>query len=150
MRRPLRSSSRGTAKTGPMPISSGSQPATARPRNTPIGSRPRRAASALRHEDAGRGAVGKLARIAGGDECAVAAHRFQLGEALARGIGAVALVLRQRHGLAMGRAGLLVGDELDGLERHDLAVEPSLALRRRDALLALVSAYSSWRSRLMP
>ena len=29
----------GTANTGPMPISSGSQPATAKPRNTPSGSR---------------------------------------------------------------------------------------------------------------
>ena len=30
----------GTAKTGPMPISSGSQPATAKPRKRPSGFRP--------------------------------------------------------------------------------------------------------------
>src|SRR5256885_1030964 len=40
--RPWRASSLGTAKTGPMPISSGSQPATAKPRKAPSGDRPRR------------------------------------------------------------------------------------------------------------
>ena len=45
---PARASSFGTANTGPMPISSGSQPATAKPRKMPSGCRPRaRAASAL-------------------------------------------------------------------------------------------------------
>ena len=43
--RPWRASSLGTANTGPMPISSGSQPATARPLNAPRatgpGARPR-------------------------------------------------------------------------------------------------------------
>ena len=43
--RPARSSRRGTANTGPMPISSGSQPATAKPRNAPRACRPRRSAS---------------------------------------------------------------------------------------------------------
>ena len=44
--RPCRSSSRGTANTGPMPISSGPQPAEAKPRKVPSGLKPRRAASA--------------------------------------------------------------------------------------------------------
>ena len=43
--RPWRASSFGTANTGPMPISSGSQPATARPRKAPSGLRPARSAS---------------------------------------------------------------------------------------------------------
>ena len=43
--RPFFSSSFGTAKTGPMPISSGSSPATAMPRYMPRGARPRFAAS---------------------------------------------------------------------------------------------------------
>ena len=38
---PCRASSFGTAKTGPMPISSGSQPATAKPRKVPSALRPR-------------------------------------------------------------------------------------------------------------
>src|SRR6266704_2523564 len=45
IRRPKRSSSRGTAKTGPMPISSGSHAATVKPRKMPSGWRPRRSAS---------------------------------------------------------------------------------------------------------
>ena len=43
--RPWRASSLGTANTGPMPISSGSQPATAKPRKAPSGCRPRRSAT---------------------------------------------------------------------------------------------------------
>src|SRR6516225_7914838 len=42
---PVRWSRRGTANTGPMPISSGSQPATAKPRKMPIGLTLRLAAS---------------------------------------------------------------------------------------------------------
>ena len=37
---PVRSRSLRTAKTGPMPISSGAHPATAKPRNTPSGRNP--------------------------------------------------------------------------------------------------------------
>ena len=37
---PARCNSFGTANTGPMPISSGSQPATAKPRNVPSGVSP--------------------------------------------------------------------------------------------------------------
>ncbi len=43
--RPWRCSNFGTAKTGPMPISSGSQPATAQPLKAPSGVSPRRSAS---------------------------------------------------------------------------------------------------------
>src|SRR5438270_739640 len=43
--RPARSKRRGTANTGPIPISSGSQPATAKPRKIPSGRRPRFSAS---------------------------------------------------------------------------------------------------------
>ena len=42
---PVRSSRRGTANTGPIPISSGSQAATASPRKIPSGCSPRRSAS---------------------------------------------------------------------------------------------------------
>ena len=42
---PVRASSFGTAKTGPMPISSGSHPATAKPRKMPSGFSPFLAAS---------------------------------------------------------------------------------------------------------
>ena len=45
IRMPVRSSRRGTAKTGPMPISSGSQAATAKPRKMPSGESPRRSAT---------------------------------------------------------------------------------------------------------
>jgi hypothetical protein len=41
---PALASSFGTAKTGPIPISAGSQPATANPRNTPSGFSPLSAA----------------------------------------------------------------------------------------------------------
>src|SRR5271169_5864775 len=44
--RPCRSRSRGTATTGPTPISSGSTPAAAKPRKTPSGFNPFCAASA--------------------------------------------------------------------------------------------------------
>ena len=43
--RPFALSSFGTANTGPMPISSGSQPATAKPRKRPSGFMPRCSAS---------------------------------------------------------------------------------------------------------
>ena len=43
--RPWRASSRGIANTGPMPISSGWQPATAQPLKAPSGCSPRRSAS---------------------------------------------------------------------------------------------------------
>ena len=42
---PVLANSFETAKTGPMPISSGSHPATAKPRKMPIGFKPRLAAS---------------------------------------------------------------------------------------------------------
>src|SRR5438270_8135500 len=43
--RPARSGRRGTANTGPIPISSGSQPASAKPRKIPSGRSPRFSAS---------------------------------------------------------------------------------------------------------
>ena len=72
LRRRLRSSSLGTAKTGPMPISSGSQPATAKPRKTPSGFRPFLLAPSWRSSPRTRaGAVGELAGVAGGDHAAL-------------------------------------------------------------------------------
>ena len=54
----------------------------------------------VRHHHAGAGAVAELARIAGGDELVLAAHRLQLGQPLQRRLGPVALVLAQRDLLA--------------------------------------------------
>src|SRR6266478_2354299 len=89
--RPCRLSSFGTAKTGPMPISSGRQPATAKPRKTPSGSMP----SALaRHENRRRGAVGELRRVPRRHRAVLFERRLQLGEPLERRVRTIALVLR--------------------------------------------------------
>ena len=86
------------ANTGPMPISSGSQPATAKPRKMPIGLMLALGRFLVGHQHAGGCAVGELAGVAGGDELVVAAHGLQLGEAFQRGVGAIALVALQREG----------------------------------------------------
>ena len=68
--RPSFFSTLGTANTGPMPISSGSQPATAKPRKRPSGLRLLLLGVLLAHHHAGAGAVGELAGVAGGDHAA--------------------------------------------------------------------------------
>ena len=84
---PVRCNSFGTANTGPMPISSGSQPATAKPRNVPSGFRPFFSASFALITTQARGAVGELARIAGRDVAAFA-HRLQAAQAFEIGVRA--------------------------------------------------------------
>ena len=83
----------GMAKTGPMPISSGSQPATAKPRKRPSGFRPfcSRKLSLITH--AGAGAVGELAGVAGRDHAAGHGRRMPL-DAFVGGAGADAFVVR--------------------------------------------------------
>ena len=92
---PACSSSFGTANTGPMPISSGSQPATAKPRKMPSGFRPLARRCLVAHHDADAGAVGELAGVAGRDHAALD-RRLDLRHALVGGVGADAFVLRTR------------------------------------------------------
>jgi hypothetical protein len=66
---PARCSRRGTAKTGPMPISSGSQPATAKPRKMPSGWMPSCSAR-LPFITTQALAPSELAGVAGGDHAA--------------------------------------------------------------------------------
>ena len=132
---PVRCSSFGTANTGPMPISSGSQPATAKPRNVPSGFRPFFSASLRAHHHAGAGAVGELAGIAGRDVAALA-HRLERREAFEIGVGAVALVALERDVLDALRLGVLVDHLLARRQRHDLVVEAPGLLARGGAALA--------------
>src|SRR5579883_2154303 len=101
---PQRASSFGTANTGPMPISSGSQPALFRE----LGA----------HQQAGGGAIGQLAGIARRDVAALA-DRLEARKALEGGVGPVALVA-------------LEGDLLEALRLGDL-VDPLLGGRHRTA-----------------
>ena len=78
-----------------MPISSGSQPATAKPRKVPSGFRPFFSASFALITTQARSAIGKLARVAGRDVAAFA-HRLERREAFEIGIGAIAFVALQR------------------------------------------------------
>ena len=90
----------------------------------------------VRHQHAGRGAVGELAGVAGGDELVVAAHRLELGEPFHVGVGAIALVALERDGALGDLLGLLVLDLHDRGHGYDLGIEPSGLLARRRALLA--------------
>ena len=89
------------------------------------------------HDHRGRGAVGELARIAGGDPLVGPHHRLQLGEAFLVRVGTVAFVLGELHRLLRHLVGVLVGDQHRGLHRHDLVVELAGLLGRRRAELAL-------------
>src|SRR5690606_13525240 len=99
------------------------------------------------HDHRGRGAVRQLAGVAGGDEAALldllaaAEHRLQRRQALKRGVGAVALVLRQGDLFGRGLAGGLVDDLHGGGHRRDLGVEPPLGLGPGGALLGLQGVF---------
>src|SRR5690606_14298811 len=88
------------------------------------------------HHHARRGAVGKLAGIAGGDEPLGATHRLQLGQAFQSGVRAVALVAVDGDFLVADLAGVLVLHHHGGGERHDLLIELAGLLRGGGALLA--------------
>jgi hypothetical protein len=77
----------GIANTGPMPISSGSQPATAKPRKRPIGFRLFARRVLLADHHAGAGAVGELAGVAGRDDAA-RQRRLDAADAFLGGAGA--------------------------------------------------------------
>mgnify|MGYP003694225291 CR=1 FL=1 len=147
---PARASSFGTANTGPMPISSGSQPATAKPRNTPSGGKPFARGGSVAHHHARRGAVRELARVACRDDAARRSPGLIFGDALVGRIGADAFVGGDRDDPRRDprrrpcRPRLMVIGH-----RHDLVVELAGAPPPR-ARCWLRAPYSSCRSREMP
>src|SRR6266536_5139911 len=95
------------------------------------------------HQHGRGGAVGELRSVAGGDEfsfldaLAVLEHGFQAAQVVERGLWPVALVGRERDLALRGLPAGLVGDGHDARQRHDLGVEPPVALPLRCALLRL-------------
>src|SRR4051794_24711134 len=89
------------------------------------------------HDHARAGAVRKLAGIAGGDRKSLATDGLEAGEAFCGGLGARALVLRQRDVLERDCTGGLVGHRHPGGDRRELILELSALLRRGGAALAL-------------
>jgi len=93
------------------------------------------------HENAGRGPVGKLGRVAGGDEApgldrvAIGEDGLEAVEAGQVGLGPVALVLAQGDGPAGDFAGGLVSDQHFGGHRHDFIIEGAGLLGRGGPLL---------------
>ena len=81
---PARCNNFGAAKSRPIPISSGSQPATWKPRKTSLGDA-ELVCTFARHQQRGRRAVRKLRRVPGGN-CALATGlievRFQSEKAI--------------------------------------------------------------------
>ena len=89
------------------------------------------------HDHAGRGAVGELAGIAGGDLRVGAHHRLQALQALEAGVGAVALVLGDGDLAHRDLAGRLVLDRHGRGHGDDLVVELAGGLGGGGALLRL-------------
>ena len=119
---------------------------TAGHRDAPIDAQRRQAAAlglAALHHQAGRGAVGELGGVAGGDvlalgdPLAVLPHRREGRQALEAGLGAVALVAGGGDLAMARRLTLVIEQQLPGGERHDLVVEAPGLLGRGGALLAL-------------
>src|SRR5262245_7736287 len=88
------------------------------------------------HDHAGRGAVGKLARVAGGDEAALA-HRLERREPFEGDDGPVALIALERHQLQAFSLCVLVDHLLDRRQRRDFLNEAATLLRGGGAALAL-------------
>src|SRR5213595_2342996 len=88
-----------------------------------------------RHDERRRGAVRELGGVAGRHRTALLEGGGQLGEALERGVGAVALVAVDDHLLARLLARRLVGHLHGGLHGRDLVLELALPLRGGGALL---------------
>src|SRR3954453_18267207 len=89
------------------------------------------------HDHARAGAVRKLAGIAGGDRKSLAAHGLEAGETFSGGLGARALVLRERDFLERDCSGRLVGHLHPGGDRRELVLELAALLGRGRAALAL-------------
>src|SRR5258708_24449173 len=90
------------------------------------------------HQNAGRGAVRKLARVAGGDKSARPLHRRKGSESVQRCAGAVAFVALESDLLLCGLAGLLVVEAFCDGGCEDFVVEAAAFLRGEGALLPLV------------
>src|SRR6185503_12792212 len=90
---------------------------------------------AIAHHDAGAGAVGELAGVAGGNHAAVD-RRLDLRHALERRVRTNPFVLAYGDLARRLRAALLVDHLHRRRHRHDLVVEPAGVARRRGALLA--------------
>src|SRR5207245_6883443 len=91
-----------------------------------------------RHQQRGRGPVGELRRVAGGDaaRAALVEDGRQREQAFERRVGAVALVLLDVVRLLAGLlTGLLVEDGPGDVHRRQLLLEEALLLRARRALL---------------
>src|SRR5437870_3339134 len=88
-----------------------------------------------RHDEGRRGAVRELGGVAGRHRAALLEGGGQLGEALERGVGAVALVAVDDDLLARLLARRLVGHLHGGLHGRDLVLELALPLRGGGALL---------------
>src|SRR5262249_46387580 len=137
--RPWRSRSLGTAYTGPMPISSGSQPATAKPRNTSLGRIPRAFARSIditRVELAPSESCDELPAGAWAVAGVLVEVRRQLQEAFEGRVRAIALVLLDVVRLLTGDLALLVEDAARHVHRRQLFLEEAFLLSPRGALLA--------------
>src|SRR5439155_25921930 len=88
------------------------------------------------HDDGGGGAIGKLARVAGGDDTALD-RRLDLRHALVGGIGADALVLGGDGFAHRLVARVLVDYLLLHSDRRDLVLDLALRARLGRAALAL-------------
>src|SRR4051812_31252216 len=89
------------------------------------------------HDHARAGAVRELAGIAGGDRKAFTAHGLEAGETFSCGLGARALVLRERDVLERDCTGHLVGHRHLCGDRRELILELAALLGRGSAALAL-------------
>src|SRR5688572_25553856 len=90
----------------------------------------------VRHDYAGRSAIGELAGVAGGDAAALD-RRLDLRHAFVGGVGANSLVLRRDDFLRRLVAGVLVDHLHLGGDRHDLVLELALGACLGRAVLAL-------------
>ena len=138
-RRPCRFSSLGTAKTGPMPISSGSHPAMAYPRNTSKGSMPSafaRAPDMTSVADAPSDSCDEFPAVTLPWPLAVSNTGGSLREALQGRVGTIALVaIDVRLLFANSFAALLVQHGAPHLHRRDLGGEEPFPLGARRPLL---------------
>ena len=132
---PARCSALRVAPTGPMPMMSGAQPATATAASRASGSRPCALGVVLRADQHGGRAVGQRRGGAGGHRALLVERRLQPGERLLRGVGADAAVLVDRAAV--------------GLDRHDLVVELAVGLRRGGAAGGCARRSSSCAARVI-
>jgi hypothetical protein len=117
-----------------MPISSGSQPATAKPRKRPRGFRPFCSRVLLVDHHAGAAAVGELAGVAGRDQAA-GNGRADAADAFLGGAGADAFVVLDRDFLG-AQAHHRVGHAGQHGDRCDLVLEAAGFQRGGGLLLA--------------